>query len=277
MKERLQSKIKGYLPAGQTIVGYFDTEQSKYHFHRVVKRICRLCSIENPQNLKPFGLRKFKPDERLKLIEYFIYNTPGLGYVIIDGIRDLVTSINDEEQATAITSKLLKWTEEKNIHILIVLHQNKGDTNARGHIGTEIVNKAETVISITKESDNKDISIIEAEFCRDKEFSPFAFKVDSEGLPYFVEHWELTAEKYNTQKGIIPTEIPEETHKAVLRKVFSYDAAPKYSQLYKQLKLSFADFGKKIGDNKAKDFLQYYQNERFITKDEQSKVYSLAV
>jgi hypothetical protein len=161
----------------------------------------------------------------------------------------------------------LKWTEEKNIHILIVLHQNKGDTNARGHIGTEIVNKAETVISVTKEADNKDISVIEAEFCRNKEFSPLAFKVDSEGLPYFVEHWELTAEKYNTQKGITALEIPLETHKKALGNAFALNPKLGYTKLTAQLKLAFESLGKKMGDNKIKGFIEYYINEKIISQE----------
>ena len=68
-----------------------------------------------------------------------------------------------------IASKLLKWTEEKNIHVVTVLHQNKNDGNARGHLGSELVNKAETVLSVTKDSKEKDISIVEAEYCRNKE------------------------------------------------------------------------------------------------------------
>jgi hypothetical protein len=35
---------------------------------------------------------------------------------------------------------------QKVIHIHTILHQNKADENARGHIGTELNNKAETVL-----------------------------------------------------------------------------------------------------------------------------------
>ena len=136
----------------QPEVLYFDTEQSKYHVQLALKRICKQINIDNPQNLTVYGLRKYEPKERLALIEHAIYNMVNVGFVVIDGIKDLITSINDEEQATMIVSKLLKWTEERNIHIVTVLHQNKSDLNARGHVGTELINKAETILSVTEVS-----------------------------------------------------------------------------------------------------------------------------
>ena len=66
-------------------------------------------------DLTVYGLRSLKPSERLEIIEHAIYNTDNLGVVVIDGIKDLVTSINDESEATMIASKLLKWTEELGI------------------------------------------------------------------------------------------------------------------------------------------------------------------
>ncbi len=68
------------------------------------------------------------------------------------------------------------------------MHQNKSDFNARGHIGTELVNKAETVISISVDEKEKELSIVEAQQCRNKEFQPFAFEIDENGLPRLVEN-----------------------------------------------------------------------------------------
>ena len=39
-----------------------------------------------------------------------------------------------------------------------ILHQNKGDENARGHIGTELNNKAETVLLVEKDKGDADTS-----------------------------------------------------------------------------------------------------------------------
>ena len=186
----LLGMFKGELPKDKSNVLYFDTEQGKYHVQLALKRICEQIKVSIPKNVSVYGLRSYTPAERLEMIEKAINTTENLGFVIIDGIKDLVTSINDEGEATMIASKLLKWSEQKEIHILTVLHQNKGDNNARGHIGTELINKAETVLSVTRDTKNPDVSIVEAQFCRGLEPQPFAFEIIN-GLPCLVDGFVL--------------------------------------------------------------------------------------
>ena len=83
-----------------------------------------------------------------------IYRTENVGLVVIDGIRDMVYDINSSSESTKVISLLMTWTGERNIHIHTILHQNKGDEHARGHIGTELSNKAETVLQVEKDSKN---------------------------------------------------------------------------------------------------------------------------
>jgi hypothetical protein len=128
------------------------------------------------------------------------------------------------------------------------------------------VNKAETVLSITKDAASG-FSIVEAEYCRDREPEPFAFDIDEDGLPRLVEHWELTADKYQTQKGVTPAEVPHATHVAILEEVFQKIPQPKYAQLWRQLKTSLATLGKKVGDNRAKEFAQWYAAEEYILRE----------
>jgi len=177
--------FKGCLPPHKCNVLLFDTEQSKWHVQKVVKRICSLAEISNPENLIVYGLRSEDTKTRLAFIEKKIYETPNLGVVIIDGVRDLVFDINSPQEATEIAGKLLKWSEELNIHITTILHQNKGDGNARGHLGTELINKSETVLAIEKK-DNSDIAVVVPHFCRNRKPEPFAFEIDDSGMPFKV-------------------------------------------------------------------------------------------
>ena len=62
--------------------------------------------------------------------------------------------INSPREATLIVNYLMNWTEEFNLHLHTVIHQNKGDENARGHIGTEINNKSETVLRVEKDKND---------------------------------------------------------------------------------------------------------------------------
>jgi hypothetical protein len=250
--------FKGTLPSEKNVVLYFDTEQGRYHLLKAVRRIIKLSGYCNPVNLIPYGLRKFRPSERLQMIEYAIQNTPNLGFVVIDGVRDLVTSINDEILATDIASKLLKWTEEYNIHILCVLHQNKGDNNARGHLGSELQNKAESVISITKSSDRKDFSIVEPEYCRDKDFEPFAFSIDECGMPYIIDDWASNKQDASKTRSFMPGSLEPQQHKEILQAAFKL-AKPTYQELVFRIKERLS-----VGDSKAKHFITWYKDNNYI-------------
>jgi hypothetical protein len=264
-------RIKGTLPDNKRGVLYFDTEQSEYHLNRTIKRV--LSQSVTLENFKAFGLRKFKPAERVKLIEFALYNTDNIGLVFIDGLRDLLSSINDEEQSTAITSDLLRWTAELNIHIVVVLHQNKGDMNARGHVGSEALNKGETTLSVTIDDFDKDISIVSCEFCRDLPFDNFAFRINEQGLPEGCELPEKAGAKPTTH----PDLTPNDKHFLILNTVFKNNPNPKYRELWQAVKLAFAEQGLRFGENKAKDFVTYQINKGWISKNGLGYKYERAI
>lgn len=268
------NQFRGALPNEQRKVLYFDTEQSRYHVQLALKRVCKQININEPKDLEVYGLRSLKPSERLKIIEYAVYNTPNLGFVIIDGIKDLINSINDESEATMIASKLLKWTEEKNIHIITVLHQNKSDNNARGHIGTELINKAETVLSVTKSEQDKEISIVEAQQCRNREPEPFAFEINEDGLPVIVEDFEIRTETSKSKFDI--TDLEDFKKYQLLTEVFSKGDNYTYSELRIQLQLAYKkQFNKKLGDNRAKELITDCKNNDWLLQEKPKAPYNL--
>ncbi len=75
--------------------------------------------------------------ERIAIIEKVIYESDGVGLVIIDGIRDLALDINSPTEATTLITKLMQWTDEKQIHIHTVVHLEKAkgtDSGMSAHI-----------------------------------------------------------------------------------------------------------------------------------------------
>tara|TARA_R110002049_G_scaffold80452_4_gene204632 strand:- start:3327 stop:4451 length:1125 start_codon:yes stop_codon:yes gene_type:complete len=266
--------IKGTARRGKNEVILFDTEQGKFHLHRTVTRICKMSNMSNPSKFKAYGLRKFKAVDRVKMIEDKIYSTPNLGLVVIDGVRDLVTSINDEEQASNMTSLLLKWTEELNIHIIVVLHQNKNDNNARGHLGAELVNKAETTLSVTKSLQDKRISIVEAEYCRDKEPEPFAFEIDDTGLPILADNWE--ARTTSRKKGGENMEIEDFKKFQLLTSIFSKNQEYTYKELWIALQTEYKrQIGVSISDAKVKKMVGECKNEGWVIQEAHRYPYKL--
>jgi len=195
-------KDNQFMSAVNGKIALFDTEQAPYHVWKATKRIEQMLSVW-PDDLDVFGLRPDSTADRINLIESYIYQEqPQI--VFIDGIRDLITDINDATQATEIVGKFMKWSYENKCHICCVLHQNKADENARGHIGTEIVNKSETVISINKIAKESMYSEVKSVFTRGHEVQEFNFSIEG-GLPV-VKHDIIKSfeRQYETTKEQAP-------------------------------------------------------------------------
>ena len=274
-KGLLQNKLRSPLKDDFNQVLYFDTEQSKYHVQKAVKRICSQIGVEIPSNLNTYGLRKSRPSERLKLVEYAIENTPNLGFVVIDGIRDLVTSINDEAEASNIASKLLKWTEEFNIHIIVVLHENPGSDKARGHIGTELTNKAETVIALEVDKSDDNISTVTAGFCRNKSFKPFAFEITDEGLPKIIEDYVIQSK---SKKGFDVLTLSQSDKFTLLQKVFKNGEGFQHGELATQIKVVLDkkyQGTKGKGQSKIKQLITESKNDGWLIQDGARQPYTL--
>jgi len=272
----LQNKLRGPLKEKLNQVLYFDTEQSKYHVQMAVKRICRQIDVDIPNNLNTYGLRKSSPSERLKLVEHAIENTANLGFVVIDGIRDLITSINDEAESTNMASKLLEWTERYNIHIVVILHENPGSDKARGHIGTELTNKAETVITVQIDKYDDDVSIVSAGFCRNKSFKPFAFKITDDGLPKIIEDYDI--EMKSKKKGFDVLNLSNEEKFQVLEKVFENRERFQHSELVNQIRIVLDknfNGSKGKGENKIKQLITESKNEGWLFQNGNRQPYEL--
>jgi hypothetical protein len=262
-KDNDNSMIKGSLSNDKKKIIFFDTEQPRYKVIEIQRRILNLAERTQTEDFSIFCLRRYSTDQRINVIKKVIYETPGLGVIIIDGIRDLVFDINNSTEAVETTGRLMKWTDELNIHCLCVIHQNKGDTNARGHLGTELVNKGETIISVTKEEKEKSISIVEPEQCREKDFETFAIRVDDNKLPYVDNDWKAK-DKDGKRISISPVNFELGVHRKLVADIFENQSQYKYSECCNMIRIMFAKNGTNFGECKSKEFLTYYQNEKMI-------------
>ena len=200
------STLRGYVD--DKCVVYVDTEQGAYHAQRVKKRILQMAGL--PTNVNNDRLRYFKfrsldsNKERLKFVEFVIQTIDNIGLLIIDGIADIASKgVNDEEEATLIASSLLKWSAQHNCHITIVLHENKHDRNAKGHLGAYLVQKAETTFSAKKSERSKDITEISAEYTRNAE--PPALEMTINALDE-VEFTEIEEDEFYNRTRVFTIE-----------------------------------------------------------------------
>ena len=260
--------IKGYfhlirilLQEGKTKLLFFDTEQSPYDISIMLKRIEKVTGIPIPCYIEVFGLRTLTPGERKIFIIQKIESETELGIVFIDGVRDLATDpILDAEQANDIVTDLMRLSEEKHIHIVNVLHQNRGNDHAVGHIGRELINKSESVVLVeTKDG----ITDVKHEFSRGQAFESFGFKVDENGLPFILDDYQ-SDQGPTIKKKLIPSQVPDETHKKIMNEVFKIQKEYSRADLITNIILKYHEFGIGFGESKAREFLEHCKNQSII-------------
>ena len=181
-------KLKGHSRGGKFI--YIDTEQGKWHAQKAVARGADLNSIEdiNLELYEPYALRRYNSQTRLDWIDWKLQkmkdNGEKIDVVFIDGVADLIQSINDESQASMIGDKLLEWSDKHNCAIVTVIHTNPNSEKAVGHIGSQLGKKTENTLHLEiLEDGTRELKSI---FPRNKEIEhPIQFRINK-GIPYIL-------------------------------------------------------------------------------------------
>ena len=189
-----------------------------------------------------------------------------------DGIRDMVYDINSPGESTRIISKLMQWTDDRQVHIHTILHQNKGDENARGHIGTEINNKSETVLRVEKDKNEDLISTVEAVYIRDVSFPSFAFRINSEALPEIISDYEPTPDSRGNEAWDPYHDISEDTHRSALDSVFTTpEKMLRHGELMDALREAYGNEDIELSDYKLKILITFLRNKRMIEQVDKGK------
>ena len=194
---------------------WVDTEQSMLHVRKVTERIHRLAGWNEERNcgmLRTLTLREVEPKRRAELL-YMAIELYQPQLVVVDGISDLMYNTNDIEESDRIVGQLMALSTEYNCHIICVLHTNPNSDKARGHVGSALQRKAETVMFVHKVGD---CSVVEPQFCRNEEFEPFAFLIDEEGLPCLTDLPKEREESRNECVNIMQRYYPNGIERLIL-------------------------------------------------------------
>lgn len=265
-------RYKATLPKEKHKVLYVDTEQSKCHCHKVLERILKLAGMPtNCENdrMEFFMLREYSPKQRRQIINLALESDGDIGLVVIDGIRDLMYDINSPSESVELINDLMRWSSMHDLHIHTVLHLNKGDDNTRGHIGTELNNKAETVLQITKSPFDSSISQVKAMHIREREFTPFAFRINNEALPEMVENYTFEANRKPTSEV-----LTDEQHASALEQTFSEGEIIGYENMLKGLQKGYESIGYKRGRNVCVELNKYLMGKGVIAKKDKTYSYN---
>ena len=192
----------GHLPK----VLYIDTEMEKLSSAKVLRRVHWLCGWDMKQPNDRFAVlwvKSMPKDDnakpyvkRFELIKLAI-DAIQPDVVFIDGLRDIIPSINDEEAGTAILDYFGSIAEERNLSIWLALHQNPGkaadsdEAKMRGWIGTELGNKvSDTLVSIKTKKPEGVTFTVKQQDARDKDMDDWTFEITEDagllGVPRII-------------------------------------------------------------------------------------------
>ena len=214
--ERTKQYLPGLVVPDRTLeflghppkVLYVDTEMEKLSSAKVLRRVHWLCD----QNMsQPFPGDRFSvlwlknmPSNDGVAVHRKRYDLIRLALdaiqpdvVFVDGLRDLLSSINDEESITKILNDFGVLAEERNINIWMALHQNPSRKNdddeakMRGWAGTEFGNKvSDTLVSIKSKTANGVTFTVKQQDARDKDMDDWKFEITEDagalGVPRII-------------------------------------------------------------------------------------------
>lgn len=200
---------------------YVDTEMEKLNSAKVLRRVHWLCEWDMKQPNERFSvlwLKNMPHDEaeqahkrRWRLIRTAI-ETTSPDIVFIDGIRDLLSSINDEQTAVEILSQMSTMAEERRMCIWNALHQNPRmnsdgeDSKMRGWAGTELGNKvSDTFISIKSKTANGVTFTVKQQDARGKDVDDWKYEITDDagslGIPRIISSGSNLPSKSKEQEG----------------------------------------------------------------------------
>jgi hypothetical protein len=184
LSEGLRSVLSfsGLLQGRNMIV--LDTEQNENDYWTSQKQIYQQAAVAagvNPENFYSFCLTDCRISERLEFVEYVMNRVGNVGVLVLDGIVDICEDYNDQKGSRRLIDHLKVLTAKYKTLFMPVLHNARSTGSARGHLGTELINKSKAVIKVSKDQDENH-SNAKFEYIRGRqEPSTFDFGHDSNG------------------------------------------------------------------------------------------------
>lgn len=208
---------------------YVDTEMEKLSSAKVLRRVHWLCGwdMKQPPPDDAFSvlwLKNMPKDvnnqaymQRFDLIRMAI-DVIHPDVLFVDGLRDLLRSINDEEMITKTLDYFGGAAEDLNMNIWLALHQNPARKNdddeakMRGWAGTELGNKvSDTLVSIKTKTANGVTFTVKQQDARDKDLDDWKFEVTDDagnlGVPKIISSGTNLPSKSKEIEGDSPDDI----------------------------------------------------------------------
>lgn len=173
--------LYSYKPTAKVL--YIDTEQRRYNTQRIARRVNVLLGKRpdeaNPQ-FQAVNVSELMPDQRKAILQ--VLATGGYDLIIVDGIVDLCSDFNDNQVSQRLLADIIQLAHRNKVCVVNVLHiaKTSSDNQMRGHLGTELLNKCDECIQVTKKGNTYEVDFTDT---KNTPVDSFAFVIDENGIP----------------------------------------------------------------------------------------------
>ena len=289
-KNVFQNRLHSEMPANRDKILYIDTEQSKYHVQLGLKQMRDLVNQNATDQSNNFNSVSNRIDvyqfdavgteNRYNYVRELIYSKE-YSLVIIDGISDLSIDTNDLKLADKLVTDLRIWATENDLHILNVIHLNPGDLShkMKGHLGTKLADKSETVLGVSIDKNNSSVRLVQSLATRNRKPDPFAFEIMENGNPSIVDYEFQEVSSLRQRKEPVKTKKDKLSDNAfnIINGCFIDldEKGVQYAELCMRIRREFLKLTSEVlGDRYAKDFLKdCIETGKVIYEPAQKKYY----
>jgi uncharacterized membrane protein len=156
------------MPSNGKAVLHFDTEQARHKHQKNLKSILRRAGLDTcPANLLSYNIRQEDVENYCAITEALIsaahkkFN--GVHFIVVDGGADYIREVNEPNQSNALVKFFEDLAIKFSTAVIVIVHVNPGSEKERGHFGSQLQRKSESVLSIKTQGD---ISCLEPKLLR---------------------------------------------------------------------------------------------------------------
>ncbi|MEI8048915.1 MAG: hypothetical protein WCI92_16150 [Bacteroidota bacterium] len=113
--------------------------------------------IDHPINFEYISLLEINRKERFTALNEYLAHikltTTNPLFIVLDVSTDCIEDFNKVDKSMELIDSMNMAINEHNVIFLCLIHENPNSIKGRGHFGTELMNKASTVIQVGYEKD----------------------------------------------------------------------------------------------------------------------------
>jgi hypothetical protein len=155
---------------------------------------------DHPENFEYISLMQIDRKDRFKTLNEYLdlirQKSSNPLFIVLDVSTDCIDDFNKTDKSMELIDLMNRAINAYNVIFLCIIHENPKSEKARGHFGTELMNKASTVMQVgfEKDANQNDTDIIRVKYlkCRSTVKHP----------PYYIKYSE-------PQKGLVLAEASE--------------------------------------------------------------------